>query len=184
MTFGKQNYISEQFRTWTNKAFWHSFEWKKVFINASLFKYKCFHVQVDFKYHGLSHCDLWILKPSRCAGNNDTNKYPSTRRHYNIVPFSFSKHLKSWHFNNKYSDRFASSSVRFLATVVVLMFHCRWKRQLVINWRRLVNNKRQTPGPGKFGPIIINQSRSEPLEWMEDTPYSVGNVWHFIYVLI
>lgn len=28
-------------------------------------------------------------------------------------------------------------------------FRCRWKQQLVINWKRRKNKERQTPGPGK-----------------------------------
>lgn len=40
-------------------------------------------------------------------------------------------------------------------------FCCRWKHQLVINWKGWKNNKRQTPGASKCGPIIINQTMSE-----------------------
>lgn len=40
-------------------------------------------------------------------------------------------------------------------------FLCRWRNQLVINWKEGENNKRQTPGAGEFGQIIINQSVSE-----------------------
>lgn len=66
-------------------------------------------------------------------------------------------------------------------------FCCRWKHQLVINWSRWKNNKQQTPGPSKFGPIIINQTMNEQRAIGINgvhMPHNVGNVWHFIWKLL
>ncbi len=66
-------------------------------------------------------------------------------------------------------------------------FHCRWKHQLVINWKGWKNNEQQTPGASKCGPIIINQTMTEQRAIGINgirAPCNVGNAWHFIQKLL
>lgn len=66
---------------------------------------------------------------------------------------------------NKHFDIYPSKKVYccedFARSEEIIISIAGGKHQLVINWRRRENNKQQTPGPSRFGPIVINQAVSE-----------------------
>lgn len=81
-----------------------------------------------------------------------------------FIAFFFSL-LQTQTLVNKHFDIYPSKEVYccedFARSEEIIISIIGGKHQLVINWRRRENNKQQTPGPSRFGPIVINQAVSE-----------------------